>query len=211
MSLAINLTRTGTIGITNSSIADPTVITTDDPHGLITGDSTTIVGHGASSPDINGIWVVTVTGASTFTIPIEVTSGSTGGTSSGPHTFNLQAKDVNINHQRAPILIPLPGNDPIMLDLGQWKTTITISGIADFSGTDNLDGVIPIADRNDLESMADPEVPNPWYDQTILLTDSSDSAGTVYTVKIAAIKLEKKDVRQYYDFTLSCLGFLGVE
>ncbi len=210
MALAINLTRTGTIAITSSSTANPSNILCAEAHGLTTGDSTTIAGH-TSTPDINGIHVITRIDDTNFTIPVNVTAGGTGGTSTGPHTFNLQTIDVVINHQRAPILFTLPGGDPIMLDLGQWKTTITLSGIADFTGTNKLDGVVPIADRNDLEAMADPEVPNAWYDQTILLTDNTDSNGTIYTVKIATVKLEKKDVRDYYDFTLSCLGFLGIE
>jgi len=66
--------------ILTSSVANPTVITTATPHGLTTGLTTTIAGHVGSTPDINGAHVVTVLTADTFTIPVNVTVGGTGGT-----------------------------------------------------------------------------------------------------------------------------------
>jgi len=69
------------VTITSSSVANPTVITTAAAHGLTTGDIIVIAGHSGSTPDINGIWTVTVLTSVTFTIPVEVTTGGTGGTS----------------------------------------------------------------------------------------------------------------------------------
>ena len=69
-----------TVTITSSSVADPTVITAAASHLLTSGDVITIAGHTGSTPDINGAWVVTVIDATTFTIPIAVTVGGTGGT-----------------------------------------------------------------------------------------------------------------------------------
>lgn len=67
--------------ITSSSVANPTVITTTTPHGLATGNKVVIRDHAGSTPGINGtLYTVTVTGASTFTIPVNVTVGGTGGT-----------------------------------------------------------------------------------------------------------------------------------
>lgn len=68
------------VTIVGSSVASPTVITTVTPHGLTNGDSITIAGHTGSTPTINGPRIVTVTGASTFTIPVNVTVGGSGGT-----------------------------------------------------------------------------------------------------------------------------------
>lgn len=62
------------VNLTSSSIANPTVITTATAHGLTTGDTVLIAGH-TSTPTINGSRVVTVTGTTTFTIPINVTTG----------------------------------------------------------------------------------------------------------------------------------------
>jgi len=67
--------------ITSSSVANPSVITTTTAHGLTTGNKVYIVGHTGSTPDINStVYVATVTGTTTFTIPVNVTVGGTGGT-----------------------------------------------------------------------------------------------------------------------------------
>lgn len=68
------------VTITSSSVAKPTVITTATAHGLTTGDVVTIAGHSGSTPSINGEHTVTVTSTTQFTIPVNVTTGGTGGT-----------------------------------------------------------------------------------------------------------------------------------
>lgn len=69
------------VAITSSSVANPSVITTATAHGLATGNKVYIVGHTGATPSINGtVYAATVTGASTFTIPVNVTIGGTGGT-----------------------------------------------------------------------------------------------------------------------------------
>lgn len=73
------MTLPGMVAITSSSVAASTVITTTAPHGLTTGMAIYISGHTGSTPTINGNRVVTVTGASTFTIPVAVTVAGTGG------------------------------------------------------------------------------------------------------------------------------------
>jgi hypothetical protein len=67
--------------IVSSSVADPSVITTTSAHGLTSGMSIVIAGHTGSTPDINGTHVVTVLTSTTYSIPIDVTVGGTGGTS----------------------------------------------------------------------------------------------------------------------------------
>ena len=75
---AVNDT-TATTGTTvsTSSNANPTVITTAAAHGLATGESVIISGHSVAA--VNATHVVTVTGATTFTVPVASTGG-TGGT-----------------------------------------------------------------------------------------------------------------------------------
>jgi len=68
------------IPITSSSVANPTVITTPEPHGLTSTQKVLIAGHSGSTPDINGEYVATVVTTTTFTIPENVTVGGTGGT-----------------------------------------------------------------------------------------------------------------------------------
>jgi hypothetical protein len=66
--------------IESSSVANPTVITTAEPHGFTDGQVVIIGAHAGSTPSLNGTHVATVTGPSTFTVPVNVTVGGTGGT-----------------------------------------------------------------------------------------------------------------------------------
>lgn len=59
-------------GVTAVSVANPSQISTDAPHGLSTGQTVDLTDLN-TTPDINGQQVVTVTGANTFTIPVNVT------------------------------------------------------------------------------------------------------------------------------------------
>jgi len=68
------------VSVSSSSVANPTVITTSSAHGLASGDTVIIASHTGSTPSINGTYVVTVTDATHFTIPVNVTVGGTGGT-----------------------------------------------------------------------------------------------------------------------------------
>ncbi|MCH7553616.1 MAG: hypothetical protein IIC82_06440 [Chloroflexi bacterium] len=80
------------VNITSSSVADPTVITAAADHGLVTGDSVLIAGHSGSTPSINGDHPVTRINDTTYTIPVNVTVGGTGGTSTKTSTsFGLSA------------------------------------------------------------------------------------------------------------------------
>lgn len=66
--------------IVSSSIANPSVITTSTAHNLNTGDTVSIAGHTGSTPSINGTNEIKVINSTTFTIPVNVTIGGTGGT-----------------------------------------------------------------------------------------------------------------------------------
>jgi hypothetical protein len=66
--------------ITSSSVANPTVITCATPHGLTSGDTVLIAGHSGSTPTVNGERVATVLSTTTFSVPVNVTVGGTGGT-----------------------------------------------------------------------------------------------------------------------------------
>lgn len=65
--------------IVSSSIASPTVITTDEAHGYANGESVIITDHEDSTPTINGTHVVSSVTEFTFTVPIAVTVAGTGG------------------------------------------------------------------------------------------------------------------------------------
>ena len=145
--------------------------------------------------------------------------------------FYLQARTIKIQHEKSPISSSLPGSEPLLLDLGQWKVNITIEGDADVPPitTDEVKNKkkineILIADKLDLETLANPIQrnikspgnrdpmynPNPWYKYTMFLEDSTTTnAKLYYIVKLQSITLSKSDVRDYYQFILQLVGFLG--
>jgi len=67
--------------ISGITVANPTVITTSANHGLFTDDIVTITGAN-STPAVNDTYQITVTGDTTFTIPVNVTSSGSQGTAS---------------------------------------------------------------------------------------------------------------------------------
>ncbi len=67
--------------ITSNTAANPTVVTTSAAHGFPVGSTVTVVISGNSSiPTINGTRTATITGATTFTVPVQVTTAGAGGT-----------------------------------------------------------------------------------------------------------------------------------
>ena len=158
------------------------------------------------------------------------------------YKFFLQSEDLLITHKRTPIVSSLPGSDPIILDLGQWQVDIKVEGVADIPvyvpdpsdptifikrrekhlsdpdmrytpvipATNPI--AIPIADKDDLESIASPRTNPEWYNKTILVKDYSYSYGlnnpAVYNVKIESISINKRSVNTFYNFILQASGLL---
>lgn len=85
------------ITIATSSIANPTVITTSGAHSFTTGDTVLIASHTGSTPAVSGSYVATVTGTTTFTVPVNVTTGGTGGTATRTSTRNGGTAYVHIS------------------------------------------------------------------------------------------------------------------
>lgn len=73
------------IDIASVTAVNPAEVTTVVPHSLVSGATYTITGT-TTDPTINGSRVVTVTGPTTFTVPVTVTSGQDdeGGTVGSP-------------------------------------------------------------------------------------------------------------------------------
>jgi len=65
--------------ITSNTLANPSVVTTPIPHTLTTGDVILIAGVATSNPTINGERTVTVISPTSFSVPVNVTTGGTGG------------------------------------------------------------------------------------------------------------------------------------
>ncbi len=71
-----NVANSDPVAVTAVSVANPTVITAAS-HGFTTGDTVIMAGF-STTPTINGSRVVTVTGAGTFTIPVNVSAVADG-------------------------------------------------------------------------------------------------------------------------------------
>jgi hypothetical protein len=59
------------------SVGNPAVITTDEPHGIITGQVIEVQGTVGGAPVINGAWTVTRLTPTTFSIPVNVSAVGT--------------------------------------------------------------------------------------------------------------------------------------
>jgi hypothetical protein len=64
--------------VSAATVADPSVITTTDAHGLVTGDVVTIAAVGGTTT-VNGTWVVTVLTSTTFSVPVAGVGAYTSG------------------------------------------------------------------------------------------------------------------------------------
>lgn len=110
------------IAIASISVANPTVITTSVPHGLISGISYTIGGT-TTTPTVEGSQLVTVTGFTTFTVPVNVTVGQT--TKAGTVGTPVWTETTAPGHMKAATLLVLTHlhekrGDDMASDTGLW-------------------------------------------------------------------------------------------
>ena len=73
-SMILDYLNNPSTNVLSVSVANPTVITTEMLHGLTSGVTYTLAGT-TTTPTVNGARVVTVTGPTTFTVPVNVTVG----------------------------------------------------------------------------------------------------------------------------------------
>lgn len=59
-----------------ASTGNPSTITTNAPHGLVSGVTVTLAGFTNTGTSLNNTWTITVTGSTTFTVPCNVTGGA---------------------------------------------------------------------------------------------------------------------------------------
>lgn len=114
--------------LASASVANPSIVTTNKPHRLVTGQSVTIAGTAASTPAINATYVVTVISETTFSIPVNVTvapTPSTGTITPLPIPLEIYTKaGLKITYPRsgvvkAPTL--MLGIGEIFEDAFNWK------------------------------------------------------------------------------------------
>ena len=131
------------VSVTSSSVANPTVITAT-AHGLNTGDVIVLSGHSGATPSLNGTaYTVTKVSDNTFTIPVNVTVGGTGG------TFQRNASRIGaVGHLHC---IAKAGTTPTLavkiqhsLDNSTWVDLMTFATLNNATGKERIEytGVI---------------------------------------------------------------------
>jgi hypothetical protein len=112
-----------TVAIASSTNATPIVVTTSTPHGLGTGQSVIITDHLVNTA-ANGIWIVVVTGASTFSIytlaGVAVAGVGVGGASGNVQSLGLPGitlpEDLVTDRDVASVNVPFEA----LADMTAW-------------------------------------------------------------------------------------------
>lgn len=113
----------GTGTVSANSLANPTIITASAPHGLATGDTTTITGSN-STPSINGTFVVTVTDSTHFSISVNVSvAGTAGSFTKPPYTYAQTPSATSDDPTRATFEVGGLGTPA-------WPSEFQLSGMA---------------------------------------------------------------------------------
>ena len=99
-----NVGDTGPVAVTAVSVANPTQLTAAS-HGFTSGETVLLSGF-STTPTINGSRVVTVTGAGTFTVPVNV-SAVADGVGTAERTKNVGGLDVG-TEKRYYVLVDAP-------------------------------------------------------------------------------------------------------
>lgn len=156
------------VAITSNSAANPTVVTFAANHGYQSGETITIAGQ-SGTVDINGSRVITVTGATTGTVPVNcLAGGGTGGTGSinvssyslGPVRMNRFTADIAANTINTANFIMMPrqiASTPAHTN-GQrtsaWPTFVSNSSQPWFHGTYMKGKVVLWKDSSTLDKFA---------------------------------------------------------
>jgi hypothetical protein len=114
------------LDVTSVSAANPAVVTTASAHGLTSGVAVILRDVSGSTPDVNGTqYTITVTGATTFTIPVNVTVAGTGG-----NLGNFPANNGNLIYMNGRLFVGNSDGQIYNCDLDDplmWDTTRVIT------------------------------------------------------------------------------------
>ena len=117
------------------------------------------------------------------------------GLSSGEKRFALKADSFSVNYVKTPIQIPIAGGgNPKLIDIGQIRPTITITGLVDVTDpsetvsgpTRNSSASYTVPTKEELEDF----VTSKFYNEFMV----SDGSGTAVAAYDAAISQARFDV-----------------
>ena len=147
-------TNATTWQVISNSAQNPTTVYINAVHNLVPGDTVTIAGVSNSTPSINGTHTVTNVSGNSFSINVNVTSGGTGGTVTGPGKYNGAEMQVRLfkrtdqASRKTISSISVANQTSITTDgsLGANGTGIWIEGS---NSTPEIDGLYITVDRED--------------------------------------------------------------
>lgn len=181
------------------------VITTTNAHNIPAGVGfeVTIAGVTGSTPDINGVWNATSTGASTFTIPTATTVAGTGGT----FYISMQFKVATSNTVTATNL-----NTAMLLE----DLTTTVSTNIVRMSYDQISDTFTTAEvvTNDvLEGIIDVDVDNIFvqFDQlpTTYVEPDTQETSTLYSNDCLVDFLQTLPGHRTYNFDVTLISILA--
>jgi hypothetical protein len=139
------------IPIVLNTAANPTVIQTSVPHGVVTGNQVVVTNSSRSAPPINGTWVATVVDSTHLSVPAAVTVSGGGGTL-------MRSAHVTLNGADASLLLYAPATNTT----GQ-VTTLPVASSAVFTP---LGGIVVSGPQritySGLGPWFAPTAPGPW-------------------------------------------------
>jgi len=125
------------------------------------------------------------------------------GLTSSEKRFALKADSFSVNYVKTPVQIPLPGGgNPKLLDFGQIRPTVTVTGIVDTTApgssenvagpTRNSSTVYTVPSKEELEDF----ITSKFYDESASKVEImiSDGTGTAVAAYEAAISQGRFDI-----------------
>jgi hypothetical protein len=137
------------------------------------------------------------------TLDVTITFTPSGGSAT---TYALQVEEFALNIRRSPLHSPMPGANPLQIDMGYFDPNLTIRGI--LPTTPGSDGTNVICDKNQLE-----DVVTDHYTNTVTIsipgTSGDETADTTNYVGMisnfsAALRSSKEGI--YWTYTLNFLS-----
>ena len=120
--------------------------------------------------------------------------------SGSPSILALQAESFKVAYQRGPIQVPIPaGVDPILIDLGQFRPSVVISGTIRSVQDPTTDGTNTLFTKRTLEDL----VTDQQHDRTITVSIVTEGLTDNYVAKVSSLNLEIMGGREFWSYTLS--------
>ena len=127
--------------------------------------------------------------------------------------YRLQLNNVSVDYDRSALIAALPaGTNPLLIDLGFFKVTLSLEGIISRTGTALIDGGVTIADKDQLELAV-----RDWWNKIIRIDIPANASATTptydrYEVRIMRCKFTMDGAAEsFWKYNLVGVGFLQAQ